>query len=95
MKAPNLDDHLMPLGSDAYIDYSIPLVKDMEYKVEMVKQFVKAARGKVLSFPNTDTHTRPFIILVIDKGVRTQLIVNVATAEEMDELQERANALFK
>jgi hypothetical protein len=95
MTAPKLDDHQMPAGSNAYVDYSIPLEKDMKYKFEMVKQFVKAAEGKVLSFPNTSNHTRPFIIMVTDKGVRTQLLVHVATAEEMDELQEKANSLFK
>lgn len=95
MKSPNLDDHMMPAGSNAYIDYIIPQEKDMEYRVEMVKQFVKAAEGKVLSFPNTNNHNRPFIIMVTEEGVRTQLLVYVDTAEEMDELQEKANTLFK
>lgn len=96
MKKPQLDDYLLPAGSQNHVDYYVREEESIELKEELISQFfaiIKAA-GSTVAFPNSSSHLNPFIMMVTEKGVKTQLVIQAGDAEEMDRLLAKANSLF-
>jgi hypothetical protein len=92
--SPNIDDHIDPAASNDYVDYTVKADKSIDYKIEIARQFVAAGSGEVFGFPNSSSRINPFVIEIRKSNMLTQLKIYTNSAAEIDELQEKINALF-